>query len=100
MTRPERDRLEALLSEVRVLAAPFGKKAALARHLGVPRQHLNAWLSGLYEPSGRVTLELVEWVRLERAKDKTRTARERRPGKQTRKGNREKSKTGPPRSGP
>jgi len=96
VTQP--DRLQLLLNAVRRLTEPFGKKAALARELGVTRQHVNAWLVGIHEPSGRIALELAEWVRLEdENQKKTRPARQRRPGKQTRKGNSEKSKTGPPR---
>lgn len=98
MTRPERDRLQRLLDEVIEFSQPYGKKAELARFLNVPRQHVNAWLSGSYEPSGRVTLELIEWVRLERElQKKSRQARQRPSGKQTRKGTRENSKTDPPR---
>jgi len=39
-----------------------GKKAELARWLGVPMPRITEWLSGKREPGGETTLRLLLWV--------------------------------------
>jgi hypothetical protein len=54
--------LEALLNRVREATSGYGERAALARALDIPRQHLNDWLSGHRFPNGEATLRLLTWV--------------------------------------
>ena len=93
--------LDALISRVNNLTSGYGEKASLARHLGVTRQQLNAWLSGDREPSGGVALHLKEWADLREKKHSaparaTNTRRSERPANQTL--SHEKF-TGPPKRG-
>jgi hypothetical protein len=56
---------------------PRGKKTELAQFLEtrlrrpVPLPRVSEWLSGSVEPSGSVTLVLLEWVTAEEAKQKS-----------------------------
>jgi len=54
--------LASLLKRVRVLVARKGMKSRLAADLGVPQSRVSEWLSGKYEPSGEITLRLLQWV--------------------------------------
>lgn len=97
---PSQDPLTNLIEEVNQTTESIGhgSKAELARYLGVARQQLNAWLSGEYEPSGRVALALKEWVELHKSKlnKSPRGATNTPEGKQTRKRKQaNESKSGP-----
>ena len=48
-----------------------GKKAALAKFLNVTPSRVSEWIHGVKEPSGEVTLRLLEWVEAEEAQQKT-----------------------------
>jgi transcriptional regulator with XRE-family HTH domain len=100
VTAYHRAKLDALIRKVNRLADEYGKKAALAKYLSISRQQLNAWLSGEREPSGGITLHLLEWVTAEEGKQKTpASADNTHKGKQTRKRKRtNESKSGPPKS--
>jgi hypothetical protein len=53
----------ALAPELRRALLPYGSKARLARHLGVPRQRLQDYLkSGARVPDGETTLRLLHWL--------------------------------------
>jgi len=88
--------MEKLLSDVRGMTTAKGRKAKLARDLGVSLSRISEWLSGKYEPGGEVTLRLLQWVLAEEAQQK-------RPGAQTSPGvktrlkepNEEKSQSSP-----
>jgi hypothetical protein len=69
VTRPLR-KLASLLVRANRIASVRGKKSELARFLGVPRQRINDWLSGVRAPGGEVTLQLLEWVQAGEAKPK------------------------------
>ncbi len=60
--------LEALLSKVRHLTEPVGMKAKLAADLGVPATRVSEWLAGKHDPSGEVTLQLLNWVERQKRK--------------------------------
>jgi uncharacterized protein (DUF2384 family) len=60
MTKKATPRLTTLLDKVERLCT---NKAALARELGVTSTHIQKWVTAReYEPSGEVTLHLLEWV--------------------------------------
>jgi hypothetical protein len=44
-----------------------GKKADLARFLGVPISRVSEWLNRTFAPGGEITLRLLEWVQAEEA---------------------------------
>jgi transcriptional regulator with XRE-family HTH domain len=46
----------------------YGAQSKLARHLGISRQALNAWLSGAALPTAENTLQLLHWVEAEEVK--------------------------------
>lgn len=80
-------RLTRLLQRVAKATRAFGSRAALARELGIEKQHLNSWLTGRFMPSGEQALRLLEWVTEEEVKQKQETpagAINTRRGKQTR----------------
>jgi hypothetical protein len=53
----------ALAAEARVLTKAYGAKAALGRHLGVPRQRIHEYLrAGSGAPDAERTLELLLWI--------------------------------------
>lgn len=53
----------ALSAELRLAALPYGAKARLARHLGIPRQRLHDYLkAGARVPDGETTLRLLHWL--------------------------------------
>jgi transcriptional regulator with XRE-family HTH domain len=89
--------LKQLLARVRVLTNPKvrrGRRAKLAKDLGVSRSLVTGWLSGIFEPGGDLTLQLLKWVAAEEAQQNkspgtAQTAPER---KTRRKANREKDK--------
>lgn len=59
---------EGLRARVLVSTADRGKRAALARELGVARQTVSGWLLGLVAPNAEMTLRLLEWVTAAEAK--------------------------------
>jgi len=63
--------LSRLLADVKRLTKGEGKKAALAKHLRVPRPRVSEWLAGLYEPGGAKTLALLNWVEEQEANKKS-----------------------------
>lgn len=74
------------------------KGVELAQVFGVSKAAFSQWLTGKTSPTADTTLQLLEWVSAEEAKQITpASAINTREGKQTRKGNDEKSKTGPSR---
>ncbi len=53
----------ALVPELRRALLPYGSKARLARHLGIPRQRLQDYLkAGARVPDGEITLRLLHWL--------------------------------------
>jgi hypothetical protein len=64
------ENLKALLARVNRAASVRGKKTELANFLGVPLARVSQWLSLSRAPDGEVTLEMLEWVRAEEAKQK------------------------------
>jgi transcriptional regulator with XRE-family HTH domain len=60
--------MQILLNRVSLATKARGQKAALAKFLKVPPPRVSDWLRGNYEPSGDVTLRLLEWVRAEEVK--------------------------------
>jgi hypothetical protein len=64
------DNLKALLARVKRAAAARGKRSALAKFLGVPRQRVTNWLSFVSAPNGEVTLLMLEWAQAEESKQK------------------------------
>lgn len=52
----------AVAAELRREFAAHGEQARLARALGVSRQSLNAWLTGVRLPDAERTLQLVAWM--------------------------------------
>lgn len=59
-----------LLERLNSAASGYGKKSALAAHMGVALTTISVWLSGKREPGGETTLRLLEWVLAEEAKTK------------------------------
>jgi len=55
--------LTQLLAEVRLQVKARGKKAELAKLLGVSQTSVAEWLQGKKEPSGNIALRLLKWVR-------------------------------------
>ncbi|MDB6124740.1 MAG: hypothetical protein JWQ71_3733 [Pedosphaera sp.] len=72
MTKKPTPRLDALLNKVQSAcegAGNYGRKSELARYLGVSPQFVNNWIvSRAYEPSGEVTLAMLEWVQAKEGK--------------------------------
>ena len=62
--------LPVLIERLKRALVGRGAKAQLARELGVPRQSVNAWLSGARMPDGETTLTLQHWVTAAEAKQK------------------------------
>jgi hypothetical protein len=60
--------MKDLLSRLAHATRARGKKAALAKLLTIPASSISDWLDGRYEPSGEVTLRLLEWVTEEEAR--------------------------------
>lgn len=62
-------RLDALLREVQAACElQRGRKAALARHLGVRPSQLNEWLTNhRYRPGAEYALGMAEWLEILRA---------------------------------
>jgi hypothetical protein len=52
-----------LLGRLKRATAIRGRKAELARFLGVPAQRLYEWLAGRHVPGADVTLRILNWVR-------------------------------------
>jgi len=63
--------MKILLGRLALVTEARGKKAALAKFLKVDPPRVSDWLRGNYEPSGEVTLRLLEWVAAEEAQQKT-----------------------------
>ena len=64
-TRPGLDTplWNVLVQELRRALVPYGSKARLARHLGVPRQRLQDFLkAGARLPDAETTLRLLHWL--------------------------------------
>jgi hypothetical protein len=61
--------LDALLNRIEAVCE---NKSELARHLGVDRRYVHNWVTTRkIEPSGEVTLRLLEWVQAEEDKQRT-----------------------------
>lgn len=91
--------LSKLLNRVRRSCAAHGRKAQLAKFLGVPMPRISEWLGGVQQPGGETTLRMLEWVTAEEAKQtKSPGSVEAPPEPKTRlkKISDEKPKTGPP----
>jgi transcriptional regulator with XRE-family HTH domain len=91
--------LRSLLDRLVYVTAAYGKKAALAQALGVPQSRVSEWLHGKGEPSGEVTLLLLEWVTAEEAQQKENPGSvQPPPGRKAHstQSKHEKGKTGPP----
>jgi len=55
-------------SMLRQALKPYGSKARLARHLAVPRQRLNDFLTGRSRlPDAELTLRMLHWLTEQRA---------------------------------
>lgn len=54
--------MDKLLAKIRNLTRKKGMKSRLASFLKVPPSRISEWLAGKYEPSGEVTLQLLNWV--------------------------------------
>ena len=57
--------LPPLLRRLARTTKPTGKKAELARWLGVKPPRISEWLSGRVEPGGETTLRLLAWIEAE-----------------------------------
>ena len=79
------------------LTKPIGMKGRLAHSLGVPQSRVSEWLSGRTAPGGETTLQLLNWVEHEEAKQKSPGRAETRPEP---KAQLRKSKHAKPKSGP
>jgi len=60
--------LKALRKRLARATSVRGKKAELARKLRVPMPRVAEWLNGSVAPGGEITLQLLEWVSAEEAK--------------------------------
>lgn len=86
-------KLMALIERVALVARQPGKKTELAQFLKVPLSRVSEWLSGVRNPSGETTLQLLEWVAGEEAQQNkmpaqmlrtsTRAAAQRRKSRET-----------------
>ncbi len=52
----------ALAAELRREFAAHGEQARVARVMGVSRQALNAWITGVRLPDAERTLQLIAWM--------------------------------------
>lgn len=78
-------RLGKLFVSVCRLTRDRGLKRRLAEFLGVHPSRLSEWISGVCEPGGEVTLQLLEWVTATKAKQKQEADRaSTRPARMTR----------------
>jgi hypothetical protein len=59
--------MKVLLNRLAKATQARGKKAALAKLLKISASNVSDWLDGKYEPSGEVTLRLLDWVTAEEA---------------------------------
>lgn len=85
MVKRPTPRLSKLFAAVLRLTKERGSKGKLAEFLGVERPRLSEWLSGVCEPGGEVTLQLLEWVTAAKAKQKQEADRaSTRPARMTR----------------
>jgi len=64
-------KLEELIERVRRAVRYPGRQSELARHLGVARQQVSAWLAGKWKPSGETALLMLEWVSAEEVKQQS-----------------------------
>ena len=99
MALGSKSRLRVLLQRLRFVTLPRGKKSELAHFLGVPASRVSEWLSGVYEPGAEITLQLLEWVKAEEAKQNAPAVLRAPPRRKTRKGKslREKPPSPPPK---
>ena len=67
---PVKSPMKVLLGRVALATKARGKKAALAKFLHIPPPRVSEWLHGAGEPSGEITLRLLEWVTAEEAQQK------------------------------
>jgi transcriptional regulator with XRE-family HTH domain len=65
---PVKSPMKILLAKVSALTKERGRKVALANFLHVNQSRVSEWLSDKVEPSGEVTLRLLEWVNAEEVK--------------------------------
>ncbi len=87
-----------LLARLKLATEERGNKTTLANYLEVPLVRVSQWLSGKREPGGEVTLQMLQWVEAEEAKQNKKPERvSPRPGQKTRsrKISYEKSKSNP-----
>jgi hypothetical protein len=100
VTSARKSHLGKLFDRVQAVSAERGKKASLARFLGVPPQQLNTWLSEICEPGGETALRMQEWVEAEEAQQQKSPGRAvtqpRRKTRQRKGSNENKSKIRPP----
>lgn len=93
------NQLSKLLKRLNSLTAERGKKAELAKLLGVPAARVSEWLSGDKEPGGESTLRLLAWVQAEedkQTKSPGRVSSTTRAETRKRKSSYEKPKSSPP----
>ncbi len=62
--------LQTLLDRTTALTSAKGGKRRLAEELGVSTSSVSEWLSGRYQPDGKTTLRLLQWVLKEERKNK------------------------------
>jgi len=61
----------SLKSQLRKATEPRGKRAALAKSVGIYQSRLNSWLDGEEQPGAELTFRLLEWVATEEAKQQS-----------------------------
>lgn len=66
-------RFARLRKRLKAATSQRGKKAELARYLKVPPPRVAEWLSGVYIPGAETTLQMLEWVTAQEAKQKPET---------------------------
>lgn len=57
-----KDALPKLLERLKKTTNERGKKTALAKFLNVPLTSVSHWLSGIKEPGGETTLQMLRWI--------------------------------------
>jgi len=97
VSKPVPSKYPPLLARLKAATRPLRKKSELATFLGVPQSRVSEWLNGKYEPGGEITLQLLQWVEDEEAKQKSPGAvTSGAEGKQTRERTRNAIQSNPP----
>jgi hypothetical protein len=101
VTKKQTPRINQLLDDIQeVTDQGLGTLSDLSEFLGVSRFHLYKWVTAReYEPSGEVTLAMLEWVTAQRDKQKSPGRASTRPERKARKGkslSHEKPQSSPP----